>query len=74
MTAYETIYDLEGVECSESAKYACSYTSPLIDFFKGSRSAAEYMSAVADPRGTITGEASSALDDAEDMDQISLFD
>lgn len=35
ITAKETIFDLDSIECSENALYTGEYTSNIIDFFKG---------------------------------------
>lgn len=43
VTARETIYDLEGVECGETAKYSKGYDSDILKFFKGQISYDDYM-------------------------------
>ena len=53
VTAKETIYDLENVMCSEDAKYASSYTSPMLQYLKHEISVDDYLSQVADTRGVI---------------------
>lgn len=47
ITVKDTIFDLENVECSESARYASDYSSPIIKFFKGGFSAEEYCKTIA---------------------------
>ena len=42
ITVKDTIFDLENVECSESARYASDYSSPIIKFFKGELDAEKY--------------------------------
>lgn len=42
VTVYDTIYDLESVPCSEHALYTSSFTSPILQFFKGEIDAEQY--------------------------------
>ncbi len=42
ITAYETIFDLEKIECSEAAKYDSSYSSPILQYLKGETTAEKY--------------------------------
>lgn len=48
ITAYETIFDLEKIECSERAKYGSEYTSPIIRYFKHNIGEDEYFEAITD--------------------------
>lgn len=43
VTAKETIYDLDDVNCEETAKYTSTYTSDIIRFFKGKISYEDYL-------------------------------
>lgn len=43
ISAYETIFDLEQVECSETAMYASDYKSNILQFLKDEISAEEYI-------------------------------
>lgn len=43
VTAKETIFDLEAVECTEEAKYTGGYDSDILRFFKGQLSYEEYI-------------------------------
>jgi DNA (cytosine-5)-methyltransferase 1 len=47
ITVKDTIFDLENVECSESARYVSDYSSPIIKFFKGEFGAEEYCKTIA---------------------------
>ncbi len=42
ITAYETIYDLENIACSENAIYETTYSSNLIKYFRGEIDAEQY--------------------------------
>lgn len=53
ISAYETIFDLENVECSETAKYNSNYSSPFLDYLKDNTTIDEYFSLVKDTRGII---------------------
>lgn len=53
ITAYETIFDLESVDCGEEVYYDSQYTSPILDFLKGDVDAAQYVSMVKDERGIL---------------------
>ena len=35
VNAFETIADLENVDCSETAQYNSNYTSPMLQYLKG---------------------------------------
>ncbi len=50
ISAYETIYDLENVECNENAKYSSSYTSAILNFLKGNIKAEQYLKLITDPQ------------------------
>ena len=43
ISAYETIGDLENIECSENAKYENTSSSTIIDYFKGKIDAEKYI-------------------------------
>ena len=79
VTAYDTIYDLEQVVCSENARYTSSYTSPFIQYLKHQMSIDDYLKAVTDVRGTICTEALDAKNNHADAEekigsmQLSLF-
>lgn len=49
-TAYDTIFDLEGVECSDNAKYSSSFSSPILQFLKYEITADEYLTKMLDQR------------------------
>ena len=51
ISAYETIFDLEQVECSETAMYDSDYTSNILQFFKDEISAEEYIARSMDAKG-----------------------
>ena len=51
ITARDTIYDLESVECSENAMYNSSYSSTILKFFKKEISASDYIDLIRDNRG-----------------------
>ena len=80
ITAYEAIYDLEQVECSEKARYGSSYTSPFLRYLKHSSSIDDYLDSVADPRGIIACHSLDTDDDGVASDkqakaiQLSLFE
>lgn len=50
VSAYETIYDLEQVECEENAEYGSSYSSNIIRYFKGEIGPDEYTLLVANAK------------------------
>ena len=50
ITAKDTIYDLESVECSENAMYNSSYSSTILKFFKKEISAGDYIDLIRDNR------------------------
>ena len=50
ITAFDTIYDLENVECSENAVYNSDFTSKIIKYFKKDITAEEYIKKVKDNR------------------------
>ena len=90
ITAYDTIFDLEQVECSEQAKYASDYQSDILQFLKGDISVEEYVHRITDERGVISADQGendaddddSSLEEAakpksnpgEDCVQLTLFD
>lgn len=71
VTAYETIHDLENVECSEEAKYTSKYTSPFLQFLKGSLKADEYITEVTDERGILSDGGKNEDEDEDDSESIS---
>lgn len=80
VTARETIYDLERVQCAENARYSCDYSSPMLHYLKHEISIDSYLAKVTDPRGTIES-ALDALDEENDFlnspdefDQLSFGD
>lgn len=75
ITAYETMCDLENVDCSEDAKYASNYSSSILRFFKGEIEAEEYVKSVTDKRGVLskTSEETEADEDDEVNDDLSTF-
>lgn len=80
ITAYEAIYDLEQVECSEKARYSSSYTSPFLRYLKHSSSIDDYLASVTDPRGIVARHGLDKNDDGLPCDkqakaiQLSLFE
>ena len=62
ITAYDTIADLENIECSTGVQYIPAHTSPLIKFFKKEISVSDYLSTVKDERGII----SESIDDLDE--------
>lgn len=42
ITVRDTIYDLEDIQCSENASYSSSFSSPILQFFKGEIDAGRY--------------------------------
>lgn len=51
ISAYETIFDLEQVECSENAFYTSNYTSPFLDYLKHNVSPESYIEMITDSQG-----------------------
>lgn len=43
ITAYETIFDLEKVECGDDTKYSSNYESSILRYFKGKSSPKEFL-------------------------------
>jgi DNA-cytosine methyltransferase len=72
ITAYETMYDLENVECSEDAKYASSYSSYILQFLKGKIEAEEYVKYVTDKRGALSKMSQEAETDEDDEENDDL--
>ncbi|MDD2992654.1 MAG: Alw26I/Eco31I/Esp3I family type II restriction adenine-specific DNA-methyltransferase [Pygmaiobacter sp.] len=66
VSAYETIYDLENVECSDNARYTSMYTSPILQFFRGTIDADEYIKKIRDERGMLSNESDNISDDDKD--------
>ena len=42
ITVHDTIYDLEDIQCSKNASYSSSFSSPILQFFKGEIDAGRY--------------------------------
>lgn len=55
ITAYQTIYDLESVPCSEKARHNSQYTSDILELLKGRNDMDEYVRRVTDARGVPDG-------------------
>lgn len=74
ISAYETIFDLEKVECSEIAKYNSEYRSDILQYFKDEISIEEYVHRSTDPRGNLQMSGSSIPDavDESEMDEIPM--
>lgn len=75
ITAYETMYDLENVDCSEDAKYAkyaSSYSSYILKFLKGEIEAEEYVKYVTDKRGVLSKTSQEAETDEDDEENDDL--
>ena len=54
ISAFETIADLESLDCTTGVKYTSKYSSPLIKFFKNELTASKYFDLVKDERGFIS--------------------
>lgn len=65
ITAYETIYDLERVDCSETAKYDSDYQSNILQYFKDNISIEEYVDCSTDNRGALSMSKDTELDDED---------
>jgi DNA (cytosine-5)-methyltransferase 1 len=68
ITAYDTIADLENIECSTGVQYIQVHTSPLIKFFKKEISVSDYLSTVKDERGIVSESIDDLDDDNEESD------
>jgi len=55
-TTYDAMFDLEGVECSETAKYSSTFSSPILKFLKYEITADEYLSKMLDQREAVLQE------------------
>lgn len=53
ISAYETIADLEALDCGTVVKYNSQYSSPIIKFFKNEITVSEYVDLIKDERGTL---------------------
>lgn len=74
VTAYETIFDLEQVACSEEARYESDYASPMLQYLKGEMDIDAYLEAVKDSRGVLEAHAGDAEDEeGETSGQMSMF-
>lgn len=69
ITAYETIYDLEKIECSETAKYDSSYSSPMLQYLKGEITADNYIEKII-IQHNVTGE---SFSETSEPVQLTLF-
>lgn len=83
VTAKETIYDLETVQCAEDAQYGSSYSSPMLQYLKHEISIDEYLSQVKDTRGILEEgmldteedeDAEDVTETPEKLDQLSFID
>ena len=70
VTAYETIADLENLDCNVGVKYTSTYSTPLIRFLRGELPASEYIRVIKDCRGVLCDNESLTEDD-EDANQTS---
>lgn len=77
ISAYETIFDLEKVECDDNAKYASEYESDIIRYFKGKTSPEAYISGLkgkhADRIQENPCESETAPDSFSEYQQLKLF-
>ena len=55
-TAYDTMFDLENVECSENAKYSSTFSSPILQFLKHEITADDYLEKMLDERDALSPE------------------
>ena len=55
-TAYDTMFDLESVECSENAKYSSTFSSTILQFLKHEITADEYLEKMLDERDALSPE------------------
>lgn len=55
-TAYDTMFDLESVECSENAKYSSTFSSPILQFLKYEITANDYLEKMLDERDALSPE------------------
>lgn len=53
ITAYDTIFDLESIDCSENATYSSTYTSPMLQYLKHSITPESFIEMMTDPRGVV---------------------
>lgn len=67
ITAYETIFDLEQVECSDTAAYNSGYQSDILQYFKDQISIEEYISCSTDSRDNLNM-IEASISDEEDSD------
>jgi DNA-cytosine methyltransferase len=72
ITAYETMYDLENVGCSEDAKYESSYSSSILQFLKGKNKAEEYVKSITDEHRVLAK--TRGKESLHKSLQLSLFD
>lgn len=54
ISAYETIFDLEQVDCSETARYDSDYRSNILQYFKDDISIEEYVRKSTDDRSNLS--------------------
>lgn len=69
ITAHETIFDLEKIECSETAKYNSSYSSLMLRYLKGEISADRYVEEVREQHVVIN----ERCNEANVPEQLTLF-
>lgn len=67
ITAFETINDLENIECFDDAKYDNSYQSIFVKMMKGKISIDDYLKSITDKRGKI--EIIESVDETEEFDE-----
>ncbi|NLB81688.1 MAG: DNA cytosine methyltransferase [Clostridiaceae bacterium] len=75
VNAYETIADLENVECSETAKYSSDYTSPMLQYLKSEISIDDFLEKVRDDSVSESeeGEAEEETFESESYEQLTIF-
>ena len=78
ITAHDAIFDLEDIDCSETAKYTSDYVSEFLKYLKGDHSIDTYFEKVKDPRGVLNSACPDYLsedqdDDTESTIQLTMF-
>ena len=69
ITAYETIFDLEQLECSETAKYDSSYSSLMLQYLKGEIGADRYTEEIIEQHNVTNKD----MGETKDSVQLKLF-
>ena len=64
-TTYDTMFDLECVECAENAKYSSSFSSPILQFLKHEITADDYLEKMLDERDALSPEEDLPEEDLE---------